>query len=52
MMDLVLTSWEAAAVAAGVATGGVALVVTVCPNNGVPIAAAISGSRNFMPKVF
>jgi uncharacterized membrane protein len=38
-----------AAAAAGV---GVALVVTVCANNGVPIAAAISGSKIFMPKVF
>jgi uncharacterized membrane protein len=40
-------------VAAGAAAaGGVALVVTVCPNNGVPIARAISGSKIFMPKVF
>jgi hypothetical protein len=30
----------------------VAVVVTVCANNGVLIAAAISGSRIFMPKVF
>jgi hypothetical protein len=30
----------------------VALVVTVCANKGVPIAAAISGSKIFMPKVF
>ena len=53
-IDLVLTNWGAAAVAAGAATDatGVALVVTVCPNNGVPIAAATSGSKNFMRKVF
>ena len=31
---------------------GVTVVVTVCANNGVPIAAAISGSKIFMPKVF
>ena len=46
-----------AALAIPLATGpampqaGVALVVTVCANNGVPIAVAISGSKNFMPKV-
>ena len=42
---------EALTAAAGGAPG-VALVLTVCPNNGVPIAAATSGSRIFMPKVF
>ena len=40
------------AAAGGAAKGGVAVVVTVCANNGVLIAAAISGSRIFMPKVF
>ena len=39
-------------VAAAAAAGGVALVVTVCAINGFPIAAAISGSKIFMPKVF
>jgi FAD/FMN-containing dehydrogenase len=39
-------------VAAAAAGDGVALVVIVCANNGVPIAAAISGSKIFMPKVF
>jgi len=38
--------------AGGGANGGVAVVVTVCANNGVPIAAAISVSKIFMPKVF
>ena len=39
-------------VAAAAAAGGVALGVTVCANNGVPIERAISGSKIFMPKVF
>jgi hypothetical protein len=39
------------AAAGSAAKGGVAVVVTVCANNGVLIAAAISGSRIFMPKV-
>ena len=38
--------------ATGLAGAGVALVVTVCANNGLLIAAAISGTRIFMPKVF
>jgi len=53
-IDLAWMSGTSDGVAAAVATGGagVPLVVTVCANNGLPTARAISGSTIFMPKVF
>jgi len=40
-----------AAAVTGAAADGVALVVAVWANNGVPIAKAISERKIFMPKV-